>query len=482
MFRLAMIRRAILAFIVSGSVAGSVLADSIFDSAYYLAQGSGTPESVDCGDLNGDGLQDVAMVNFDYSNSTVDIYIQQANHTLLRTDSYSTSWGGRCVAIGDVNGDGRNDLIFGSYSNNPIYLRYQQEDTTFGSLVPIDLGSGVNPHVVACGDFDSNGRSDVAACEWSGNNNVYLLYQQEDGTLSAPESHYAGQHGWNKVFTADLNDDALDDLVVMNGQYYAAPNVSVLYQDPNTHELSPALLIDLPVDVNADAAAAGDVNNDGLEDLLFATSAPNTLYVYYQQPDHTLPAVASVTLALTESMEAMEIADVNLDGLKDVICGIPGGDLHVLVQNPDNTLNNTPDIYTTFYQTHIQTHGMKVGDMNFDGGPDVLFANSNYGLVVLKNRDFPDCNANATPDVRDLASGITVDRNGNGVPDDCDCPGDFTGDGTVDLEDLHTLLVNYESPDAVTYVNGDTDLDGDVDDDDLLATLETYGMICEWES
>lgn len=449
-----------------------------FAAPYYIAPTGGSPESVDVGDLDGDGLPDVAMVNFNYGSSNVDIFFQDpATHALNAPIGYTTLWGGRCVEIADIDGDGDNDLVIGSYSSNPIYLLYQTSPGVFSAPTPVNLGSGVNPHIVTSGDFNNDGRTDVAAVEWSGDSETFVLYQQANGTLGAPVPYFTAQEGWNKVFVSDLSADGLDDLVVMNGQLYAAPNVTILYQNA-AGSFDPPFSIDRG-NVNASAAAAGDLNADGLYDLAYViSSSPSTLYIHYQQPDHTISMTPSVSFGVSQTLEAMEIVDVNLDGLEDIVAGRTDGDVQVFVQNPDHTIDQTPDIYSTFYQTHIQTHGMSVADVNFDGGPDVVLANYNYGLVVLRNAFYPDCNANGDPDVRDIAGGISPDVNANGVPDDCECPGDLDGDFAVGLSDLSELLTNFGVTSGAGYTDGDIDLDGDVDLADLSSLLENFGTTC----
>ena len=80
-----------------------------------------------------------------------------------------------------------------------------------------------------------------------------------------------------------------------------------------------------------------------------------------------------------------------------------------------------------------------------------------------------DCNANGEADFCDIFNGVSDDENGNGIPDECDCPGDFDGDGAVDAADLLALLGAWGT------AEGDVDFDGDTDTADLLALLAAWG-------
>jgi hypothetical protein len=88
-----------------------------------------------------------------------------------------------------------------------------------------------------------------------------------------------------------------------------------------------------------------------------------------------------------------------------------------------------------------------------------------------------DCNENGVCDPRDIAQGTCVDLNENSIPDDCECPGDLTGDWVVGLHDLAQLIGHYGATSAV-YTDGDLDLDDDVDLYDLAELMGRYGDTC----
>jgi len=89
-----------------------------------------------------------------------------------------------------------------------------------------------------------------------------------------------------------------------------------------------------------------------------------------------------------------------------------------------------------------------------------------------------DCNNNQIIDICDIAEGTSQDANANGIPDECDCPGDLDGDWDIDLSDLAQLLSNYGITSGASHEHGDVDFDGDVDLADLAALLAVYGTMC----
>lgn len=109
-----------------------------------------------------------------------------------------------------------------------------------------------------------------------------------------------------------------------------------------------------------------------------------------------------------------------------------------------------------------------IGDVDQDG--DVDLVDAGYFLQVWEGAQ-TDCNDNGVDDLLDILDGTLTDADGNGEPDECDCPGDVNGDRIVDGVDLNTLLGfwNTNSP-AV-----DLDGNGLVDGGDLTILLGLWG-------
>ncbi|MCH2133977.1 MAG: M12 family metallo-peptidase [Phycisphaerales bacterium] len=89
------------------------------------------------------------------------------------------------------------------------------------------------------------------------------------------------------------------------------------------------------------------------------------------------------------------------------------------------------------------------------------------GFDFMPNADI-DCNGNLIPDSCDIADGTEDDLDGNGIPDSCSCPGDITGDGTIDVNDVLQILAAWETPD------GDVNGDGQTNVDDILVVLAAW--------
>ncbi len=82
----------------------------------------------------------------------------------------------------------------------------------------------------------------------------------------------------------------------------------------------------------------------------------------------------------------------------------------------------------------------------------------------------PDCNANGVPDATDIDNGDSLDIDGNGIPDDCECPTDTTGDGVTDVNDLLLVISQFGQGSSEGDVNGS----GNVDIQDILLVIDMW--------
>ena len=111
------------------------------------------------------------------------------------------------------------------------------------------------------------------------------------------------------------------------------------------------------------------------------------------------------------------------------------------------------------------------GDVAVIGAPGNDDAGTNSGSTYVFG-GLSDCNDNGELDLCDIADGTSTDTNRNGIPDECECPWDLNGNGSVGILDLLALLAVWG-----TDAGGppDFDNDGNVGILDLLTLLGNWG-------
>jgi len=233
------------------------------------------PYSVAVGDLNGDGIPDLAVANF-YDN-TVTILLGNGDGTFTATASPATGNGPYSVAVGDFNGDGKLDLAVVNQYDSTVTILLGNGDGTF-TATSTTPATGNGPVSVAVGDFNGDGKLDLAVVNQYGNN-VTILLGDGTGNFTATSTSPATGYSPSSVAVGDFNGDGKLDLAVAN---QGSSTATILLGDGTgnfTATATPPATGYGPVSV-----AVGDFNSDGRLDLAVANQYGNTLSVLLQAP------------------------------------------------------------------------------------------------------------------------------------------------------------------------------------------------------
>jgi len=285
------------------------------------------------------------------------------------------------------------------------------------------------------------------------------------------------------VIAADVNGDGKPDLISANigGGTGGTGTLTVM-----TNDGSGGFALDTTLDVGnfALCVVAADVNGDGKLDLISADFGTNTLTVWTNNGNGF---GYNSTLTVGSGPCALVAADVNGDGQVDLICANAiDGTLTVLTNN-GNVGFGLYAMLPVGASASSYPVSVAVADVNGDGKPDLISANSNDGtLTVLTNNGNGGFGLNATLTVGSAPSSvIAVDVNGDGKPDLISAnanDGTLTvltnnGDGSFSLDaTLNVGLSSGSSPENVVAVdvNGDGKLDlvsADFGDDTLTVLI-----------
>jgi hypothetical protein len=184
------------------------------------------------GDFNSDGRNDVTWVssyyrvyNNDYIRyGIIQIYLQSTSGTFSTSFSYrywayTNPFG---VDAGDVNGDGKDDIVYTNQNTGRLRVFYQR--ATGGFSGPTSISVGGKPTQPRIADFDGDRKNDVAV---GGTTKILAFVKQKDGALSTSKRAFDSSNEIQDITSGDFNGDGYIDAITANR---GGNNIGIWYQ------------------------------------------------------------------------------------------------------------------------------------------------------------------------------------------------------------------------------------------------------------
>ena len=336
------------------------------------ATGSG-PSSVAIGDLNGDGKPDLVTANVE--SGTVSVLQNRGDDGFGPKRSYrvvtETRSGPRSVAIGDLNADGKADLVTANDEVGTMSVLLNDGEGRFQTKRDYRTAASF----VAIGDLSGDGKADLVAAADS--KVVSVLLNRGDGSFGAKRNYRTGS-GSSSVAIGDLNGDGKLDLATPNE--YANP-ASVLL---NRGDGSFAAKRDFRTGIEPVSVAIGDLNGDRKPDLATANDPELeawTVSVLLNKGNGSFAAKRDYRAP--DEPRSIAIGDLNGDGRPDLATGSDTTTAASVHANKGRGRFQAE----LEYATGVAPSSVVIGDLNGDGKPDLATANREVDTVsVLLNR------------------------------------------------------------------------------------------------
>ena len=266
------------------------------------------------GDINGDGRNDLVAR---YKGRLVVLTSTGKGGFARKVTRKGYGDYKQIVGAGDVNGDGRADLLL--RTKNRLYLQTGYGTGRFAPPRRV-AGSWSKVNRVVAADFNGDGRTDLVVRNSAGN--MSLMPGNGDGTFGAARGPASNLKTMRGITAANLVDGPGADLIGIAGKQL------VVVANRDTYELG------APVDTGVSFAGmdlllnAGDVNRDGFGDVL-GRNTGGELYLFAGRGDGTLAAPTLLGGGWGAVAGLTAVGDVTADGVPDLIGTPTGGTLSV---------------------------------------------------------------------------------------------------------------------------------------------------------
>jgi hypothetical protein len=343
------------------------------------------PESIAIGDFNGDGKLDLVMANncgnlacLSQDPSSVSVLLGNGDGSFQSSKQYEVVPQATSVAVTDLNGDGKTDLVV---ADGGVSVLLGRGDGTFRKH--IDYSTAGGSVAVAIGDFNGDGKPDLATANYDGGgDSVSVLLGDGHGAFQ-PAVNYGVGIGPVALAVGVFKGSANSDLAVANSN--CSPNsyspcrppgsVSVMLGHGDGTFHAP---LDYVTGVNPASVAVGDFNRDRNADIAISNLNDNTVSVLLGNGNGSFHA--PVDYGVLQPL-GLAVGDFRNDGVKDLAVANyleTSSTVSILLGNRDGTFQ--PPVK---YDTGSFSYAVAVGDFNGDDNLDLAVTNSGSNTVSV---------------------------------------------------------------------------------------------------
>ncbi|MEA2003329.1 MAG: hypothetical protein U9O53_00015 [archaeon] len=389
------------------------------------------------GDVNDDGVSD--MIVGAYNSSSGAVYVYYGNNSSIGTweddgpnitilnPGASGDQFGWAVACGDVNGDDVDDIIVGAPENGTtdtgaVYVYYggatpsNQPNATLFNPICTGNSGGRFGHSIACGDLNDDNKTDLlvgAPTMPNSGGGAFIYYGAISGVYSGSSwnvrlyANDSNEFFGISVACFDIDGDDVSDIIIganaTNRTYIRYGSTSLPSPINANNEMNLTLYGESDSDFGISVSDAGDVNKDGICDLIVGASANDSAHIFYGgfHPDNM--SDINLTGESGFGISVSYAGDVDSDGYAGVIVG-----------RSDSKAEVFYDVDLGVDQIEISGDAgfgsvvSYIGDVDNDGIHDVAVGAPGAGKVYVYTPKFPE--------EPWLAVGNTTDLdNGNGT-------------------------------------------------------------------
>lgn len=325
----------------------------------------GAGQDVALADLDNDGILDQVFISSD--NSDISVALGNGDGSFQNVTTFEGLSSAIEFKIGDLDGDGINDLALAS--NNQINTYLGDGEGGFILQSTFDPGS-LSINTIEMTDNDGDGDLDIVGLGAHGFGDTVRTFENDgEGNLSLGGGSPVAIGTPLQSTLADIDGDGIEDLLYLTGISKSSNSSLIVrladgdgtYGASQTYDAKPA------GDLTARTAislAAGDIDGDGDIDVVIANSGSQVVNL---MNDGSGLFAGAATVATNVTATEIDLADINGDGVLDIVAAGTSTYLAILAGNGDGTFENRE-----LYDVDSEINYLDIGDINEDGVLDIV--------------------------------------------------------------------------------------------------------------